>query len=273
MKTALLWLVPPFVGAVIGFLTNVLAIKMLFRPLRACHVGPFRLPFTPGILPRERSTLAKSIGAMVDRELLTPEIIRERLARDDVKQLLKEGAAKLTEKVDGNYPALCASLIAFLKKPDIHRELESFGRAFLTGVLRKLNPMQKFFISVASYDQTLSAKMPEIVDDLIENLAQLLEREPVRARLLVFVETRLGSEANAEKLIAVVNGAIPGVMRRFDVASLVEARINTLPMERVERIVLDVMADKFKWIDIFGAILGFLIGLFQAAFSFLVSGH
>jgi uncharacterized membrane protein YheB (UPF0754 family) len=271
MKTALLWLVPPFVGAAIGFLTNVLAIKMLFRPLRAYHAGPFRVPFTPGILPRERPALAKSIGAMVARELLTPEIVRERLLREDVKQLLKEGAAKLTEKAGDNYPKLCASLITLLKKPDIRRELEAFGQKFLTGALRKLNPVQRLFVSVASYDQTLSEKMPEIVDDFIENLARLLESDPVRARLLAFAQASLGSEANAEKLIAAVNGAIPGVMRRFDVAGLVEARVNTLPMERVERIVLDVMADKFKWIDLFGAILGFLIGIFQAAFSFLMN--
>ncbi|MDR0638326.1 MAG: DUF445 family protein [Spirochaetaceae bacterium] len=271
MKALLLWLVPPFVGAVIGFLTNVLAIKMLFRPLRAYHMGPFRLPFTPGIFPRERSALAKSIGAMVARELLTPEIIRERLERDDVKQLLKEGAAKLTEKVDDNYLALCASLIEFLKKPEMRRELEAFGQKFLTGVLRKLNPVQRLFVSFASYDQTLSEKMPEIIDDLIKNLTRLLESDPVRVSLLVFIATYLGSESNTEKFVVVVNGAIPGVMQRLDVAGLVEARINTLPMERVERIVLDVMADKFKWIDIFGAILGFLIGIFQAAFSFLVN--
>jgi uncharacterized membrane protein YheB (UPF0754 family) len=271
MRTALLWIVPPFVGAVIGFLTNALAIKMLFRPLRAYHVGPFPLPFTPGILPRERTALAKSIGAMVARELLTPEIVRERLEREDVKQFLKEGAAKLTEKIDDHYPKLCVSFIEFLKKPDMRRELEGFGQKFLAGVLRKLNPIQKFFVSVASYDQTLSDKMPEIIDDLIETLARLLESEPFRLRLLVFIEARLGSNVSAEKLIAVVNDAIPDVMRRFDVAGLVETRINTLPMERVERIILDVMADKFKWIDIFGAILGCLIGIFQAAFSFLVS--
>jgi uncharacterized membrane protein YheB (UPF0754 family) len=271
VKTALLWLVPPVVGAAIGFLTNVLAIKMLFRPLRAYHAGPFRLPFTPGILPRERAALAKSIGAMVARELLPPEIVRERLLRDDVKRLVREGAAHLTGKAHDTYPKLCTSLIEFLKKPDIRRELEAFGQQFLAEVLKKLRPTQKLFISVAGYDQRLSEKMPEIIDDLTDNLAGLLAREPVRERILALAGAYLGSETNAEKLIAVVNDAIPGVMQRFDVAGLVETRINALPMERVERIVLDVMADKFKWIDIFGAILGFLIGLFQAAFSFLVN--
>jgi uncharacterized membrane protein YheB (UPF0754 family) len=271
MKTVLLWLVPPFVGAGIGFLTNVLAIKMLFRPLRAYRVGPFRLPFTPGILPRERAVLAKSIGVMVARELLTPEIIRSRLEQDDARQFLKELAAKLTDKIDDHYPKVCAYLTQFLKKPEIHRELEAFGYRFLSGVMKKLNPVQKLFASIANYDQKLTEKMPEIIDDLIENLDGFLASDPVRVRLLVLIETELGTGERTEKLVAALNDALPGIMQKFDIAGLVENRINSLPMERVERIVLDVMADKFKWIDIFGAILGFLIGVFQAAFSFLVN--
>jgi uncharacterized membrane protein YheB (UPF0754 family) len=269
MNSLLLWLVPPFVGAVIGFLTNVLAIKMLFRPLRPCYLGPLRLPFTPGILPREREALAKSIGAMVARELLTPEIIRERLEREDVQRFFNEAAGKLTDKIDGQYPAVCAALIRFLKQDDIHRELEGFGQRFLTGVMGKLNPMQQLFASLASYDQRLRKKMPEIVDEFINNIEELLETSTARARILAFIGTYLGEKASAEKIITLVNNAVPGILEQFDVAALVEKRINALPMERVERIVFDVMADKFKWIDLFGGILGFLIGIFQSVFSSL----
>jgi uncharacterized membrane protein YheB (UPF0754 family) len=201
---------------------------------------------------------------------LTPEIIQKRLEQDDVKQLLKEAATVLTEKIDAFYPKLCVRLVDFLKKPDIHRELEALGHKFLTGVIRKLSPAQKFFVSVASYDQKLSEKMPEIIDDLIKNVALLLETDRVRVSLLVFIETQLGAEDSAERFLTALSGVLPDMMRKFDIAGIVEARINSLPVERVERIVLDVMADKFKWIDIFGAILGFLIGVFQAAFSFLV---
>jgi hypothetical protein len=73
------WLIPPVVGALIGFATNVIALKMLFRPLRELRIFGIRLPFTPGILPRERRTLALSIGAMTEKHLLTGELIRERL--------------------------------------------------------------------------------------------------------------------------------------------------------------------------------------------------
>ncbi|HCO48040.1 MAG TPA: hypothetical protein DIT55_00785, partial [Spirochaetaceae bacterium] len=73
------WIMPPLVGAVIGYFTNWLAIKMLFRPLRPVHVGRFKLPFTPGILPRERLRLSESVGDTVSRELLSPEVFKARL--------------------------------------------------------------------------------------------------------------------------------------------------------------------------------------------------
>jgi uncharacterized membrane protein YheB (UPF0754 family) len=237
---------------------------MLFRPLRAYHIGPFRVPFTPGILPRERGTLAKSIGRMVSRELLTPEIVRGRLLKDDIRLLVKELAEKSTGKIDEMYPALTAQLVDFLKQPGIRRELEAFGHKFLSGVIQKLSPTQRFFVSLGNYDSTLGEKMTEIVDDFINQIERLLNSGKVRGRIIRFIEERLGQDRVSEKIIALADRSIPGLLERFNIAVLVEDRINSLPMDRVERIVLDVMADKFLWIDIFGAILGFLIGLLQS---------
>lgn len=73
------WIVPPLIGAIIGYCTNWLAIKMLFRPLKPVMLGSWKLPFTPGILPRERERLSVSIGETVSRELLTTQVFAERL--------------------------------------------------------------------------------------------------------------------------------------------------------------------------------------------------
>lgn len=73
------WLVPVAVGGTIGLFTNWLAIKMLFRPLREIRLLGIRVPFTPGILPREKARLALSVGDTVAKELLTPETLRSRL--------------------------------------------------------------------------------------------------------------------------------------------------------------------------------------------------
>jgi uncharacterized membrane protein YheB (UPF0754 family) len=106
MKSILLYLVPPLIGAVIGFVTNAIAIKMLFRPLKEIrlfcgrgHSGGIRLLFTPGVLPRQRHKLADSIGAMVERELLTPEILRERLKSDSVRRSAAQSVSGFTGKL------------------------------------------------------------------------------------------------------------------------------------------------------------------------------
>lgn len=69
-----LWLyaTPPVVGAVIGYFTNDLAIKMLFRPYRAYYFGGRQLPFTPGVIPRNQERLAKRVADTIMGSLLTP---------------------------------------------------------------------------------------------------------------------------------------------------------------------------------------------------------
>ena len=49
-------------GAVIGYGTNTLAVEMLFRPFTPKYIGKWRLPFTPGLIPKEQARIAEKIG-------------------------------------------------------------------------------------------------------------------------------------------------------------------------------------------------------------------
>ncbi len=62
---------PPVVGALIGYLTNRIAIRMLFRPLVAWKIGKVRVPMTPGVIPSKREELAFNMGEVVGDHLLT----------------------------------------------------------------------------------------------------------------------------------------------------------------------------------------------------------
>jgi uncharacterized membrane-anchored protein YjiN (DUF445 family) len=465
VKTLLLFAVPPLAGALIGFVTNVIAIRMLFRPLREIRLFGIRLPFTPGILPRQRHRLANSIGGMVERELLTPDLLRRRLQRDDVREKVYRSVSRFTEtalasplrdilsgdesappewglssladtfvrsplcaglvrafivSVTGNlnrslfdilgmidsfdsglspdsgdgrvlarlpgsaleqrvrrfveealrdragliaghlreeaarqYGALTEACIDFLRREDTRRDLEVQGRIFLAGAIFKLNVFQRLFLSAAQYDRTLSERMPEIIDDLIGQTESLFADDDIRRRLLDFLGVsaerllsggspaaaraitdlliaggkkplrellgETGAETLAAKLTALTGGhgglwqdarkslleqyggqslgallslhgekkqaldralssrllrlaggQIENILSSVDVRTLVSERIDSLEMIRVERIVLDVMAGQLKWIDVFGAVLGFLIGLFQALFGHLL---
>ena len=48
------YLVTPIVGGIIGYVTNDIAIKMLFRPHEAKYIFGHKIPFTPGIIPKEK---------------------------------------------------------------------------------------------------------------------------------------------------------------------------------------------------------------------------
>ena len=74
MDLVTLWTLaaPPIVGGVIGYFTNDIAIKMLFRPYRAVYLGGRRLPFTPGLIPSNQERLAKRISDTIMGSLLTP---------------------------------------------------------------------------------------------------------------------------------------------------------------------------------------------------------
>jgi len=89
MPPILTWLAPPLVGAFIGYMTNYVAIRMLFRPLRPWHLFGLKLPMTPGVIPSKRHDLAINIGRMVGDHLLTSSDVREALKKENFQNDLR----------------------------------------------------------------------------------------------------------------------------------------------------------------------------------------
>ena len=52
---------PLVLGALIGYVTNYIAVRMLFRPYRAVKIGSRTLPFTPGVIPKNKQRIAKPL--------------------------------------------------------------------------------------------------------------------------------------------------------------------------------------------------------------------
>ncbi len=78
------------VGAIIGSLTNRLAITMLFRPHHAKYIGKWKIPFTPGLIPKRRDELAEQLGRTVAHYLLTPELLEEKILTTSNKEKLAQ---------------------------------------------------------------------------------------------------------------------------------------------------------------------------------------
>lgn len=82
------YLAPPVVGGFIGYLTNRIAIRMLFRPLKAWKVAGLRIPMTPGVIPSKRFELAGNMGEVVGDHLLTSEEVGKGLQHESFQNHL-----------------------------------------------------------------------------------------------------------------------------------------------------------------------------------------
>ncbi len=82
------YVAPPVIGAFIGYLTNKVAIRMLFRPLNPWRLFGVRLPMTPGVIPAKRHDLAVNIGKMVGGHLLTSKEIGRALQKESFQHHL-----------------------------------------------------------------------------------------------------------------------------------------------------------------------------------------
>ncbi|MDR1598862.1 MAG: DUF445 family protein [Oscillospiraceae bacterium] len=95
------WLVGPGVGAVIGYITNDVAVRMLFRPREAKYLFGKRVPLTPGLIPKSRFRLSQAVGGLVGSELLSGEVLRKALLSDGMRQRVGSAMDELFAKTAG----------------------------------------------------------------------------------------------------------------------------------------------------------------------------
>ncbi len=160
-------LVFPVVGALIGWLTNWLAVKMIFHP-RSMHT--FLGIRVQGLLPRRRSELAESVAQTVERDLISVEQIQEAVVdlvnSERVRSMLHERVDHLMDEQ-----------------------------------LDKLGPMIRAFVSSDFRDRIKTRLEVEVLDfvgrlsgELHEDLERHMDiQEMVRSRIESFDMDRLES--------------------------------------------------------------------------------
>ncbi|MBD1879701.1 DUF445 family protein [Coleofasciculus sp. FACHB-T130] len=155
MNWSNLWLYvsPPIVGAIIGYFTNDIAIKMLFRPYRTLYIGGRRVPFTPGLIPRNQERLANRVSDTIMGSLLTPEELQN-LAR----RLLH------TERVQGAILWLLRLALEQVK-PDAEQKTAKI----MAGILRDLlgESFPRLLKVLARREDFLEVQLNQIFDKVL----------------------------------------------------------------------------------------------------------
>jgi uncharacterized membrane protein YheB (UPF0754 family) len=187
----------PLIAALTGYITNYIAIKMLFHPREKVKILFLEVQ---GIFPKRQKTLAEKLGKIVAQELFSVE---------DVKASLQKpgNADEVTEVVDARL------------------------NDFLDNRLGEAMPMLAMFMNdelKLKIKTTLEAELQLMLPELIERFVNKIEEE-------------------------------------VDVERTVYEKVVNFSTDKLEDILYSIMSKEFKFIEILGGILGFIIGLVQIA--------
>lgn len=184
-------------GGVIGYFTNDIAIKMLFRPYKPIYVAGRQLPFTPGLIPSNQARLAQRISNAIMGSLLTPDelqnIARRLLQTERVQSAIQWLLTLALEQIQpGNEQqtsTVVANILRDLVKQSLPRLVKVLARRddFLERQLNQLfdQVLLEFQLSTTQADQlskwTLEVVIPPdvlrqgIVDFLTDRNIQTID--------------------------------------------------------------------------------------------------
>ncbi|NGP43893.1 DUF445 domain-containing protein [Bacillaceae bacterium SIJ1] len=163
------------IGALVGGVTNFLAIKMLFRPYYPVYLGSWKIPFTPGLIPKRREEMARSFGRMVATHLITPQQFTELLNQHELR-------AKIEEKGASFISAVCQSERSpeEIAKQWGEVSLVSSVPPFMEQHLETRMTEWWELIQNKTLEDALPAEVVRHVDEEIPKVADLLLHEGVR---------------------------------------------------------------------------------------------
>lgn len=281
----------PIIGAVIGYCTNYIAVKMLFRPYRPIKVFGKTLPFTPGIIPKRQPDLARAVGKAVGDNLFGEVEIKGILQSDEVKNTIIGGITDSIENaidgetVRGTIMKLASSEESYDNKKDtiadflsvrIIEGIKSLDIAEIitkqgTSAIKQMGGMLAMFVN-ESMVSSMAGPISEKFVDYLEGegyfkIHQLVENEI--NEIEGWSMDRIIGEHRLDKIRTAISDLydkmlgdkIADILNAFDVEGIVEEKIVSMDVEELETLILSVMKHELGMIVNLGALIGMILGL------------
>lgn len=186
----------PLISALIGWFTNFLAVKMIFRPRKRFVFAGIAIQ---GLIPRRRGELADKIGETVEKELISHDDIHQAVNTEHFRgeildSLMGTVERFIGEKLSGN------PLLAMFLNADATTAITTTIRA------------------------ELSAKIPDVMENMFEKVEENLDLKAiVKKRIEAFEIERLeeiicsiaAKELKAIEILGGVLGFIIGLVQVF----------------------------------------------------------
>lgn len=191
MHTFLIIVFMMVIGALIGGVTNILAVRMLFHPFKTYYIFNKRVPFTPGLIPKRRKEVADKIGQVVEEHLLTESLIQSKLNAPSSRQAIEEVLLKQIQKLKQEH----MTLQYFADKLDldvaqlanekldlvISNKLDAFYQDNQTTPIKQIIPEE--------IEASIDSKIDLVPDLLFERASVYLSSEKGAADIASMLET------------------------------------------------------------------------------------
>ena len=292
------YLIGPAVGAVIGYITNDIAIRMLFRPHQAKYFMGIHIPFTPGIIPKEKVRIASSIGKAVSENLMNREVLEKSLLSDEMLEKMNDAIDEFVATQRDNDETIEQFASHYLSAEDIAAMRENTSTSIVKMIAGKLQDshlgesiarmatehvMEKTRKSVAGrlgadmllqpiaqlVEGFLAKHINEILTNnsqqMVENLVVTQSQELMNMTMSQLINGHDEQVAQIKKGIfnayrVIITEHLPRILLDIDISTIIEQRINEMDMDEAEAIILDVMKKELRAIVWLGALLGSIMG-------------
>jgi len=128
----------PLLGGIIGYITNDIAIRMLFRPHKAKFLFGVKIPFTPGIIPKEKGRIASAIGGAISENLMSKDVLEKNLLSDEMITKIRLSMDSFFETQKNNQETVREFLAHYLTANDIDRLISGLKEGLTDQVSTKL---------------------------------------------------------------------------------------------------------------------------------------
>ena len=283
------YIAAPAVGALIGYCTNYLAVKMLFLPRTEKRIFGHRVPFTPGAIPRGKPRLARAVGEIISTMLLTQSDLSEKIASSEVCSSISERIFAASDKsvketisqIAGsaeNYEALKEKTAKLLAQKILDAALEAdFTKIIeeegVSAVREKLaGSMMAMFVNeemIRSFIAPLSAKLKEKAqengfDFIKEKLLEEFDKNENESIFALLSKTGLTQDTLKDGVSSLLKKVMPSLSKtlseNLDIARLIEDKMNAMDVMELEHLVLSVMKKELDTIVNLGALIGAVLG-------------
>lgn len=305
MNIELSYLIGPLSGSAIGYFTNWLAIKMMLHPYEAKYLFGMRIPFTPGLIPKERGRIAEAVGVSISENLMNKEVLEKNLLSEDMLTKIGEGYDTFIAKQRVNTETLRTFLSHFLSAEDLSKIQSDAGGELAAQIHSRLadsnlgtmlahaavehaiSKMENSLLGIAFNAEQFLILLQEPAEHLLsKQINQIIHNnsEEIVINLIgqesdKLLDTRVcdllrGHDEQLAQLRTilldgyrqVISVHLPKILSTIDISRIIRDRINEMDIEEGERIILEVMDKELRAIVWLGALLGGIIGMVNSIF-------